>query len=246
VFPAVLTHICCADNSFTQLLDTMAAMSASSVTFKTAVAPRVVRSRATKLTRATRGSVATQAAVTKIPVSEVKDHLDRGFVLVDIRDPDEAKETGYKSSWKNVVVRPFTRPRLPVTRPIPTDDASLRPRIPTPPPSQQLAAMDEEGNIHMNPNFLAQIRQEFPNTMSRILIACDDGTTRSEKACTAIVEKCGYTQCKVIEGGIDAYLAAYPLTQADKVKWRTRPEIGQDLSVLVSGVDTRQAGEIYY
>lgn len=190
----------------------MAAMNASSVTFKTAVAPRVVRSRATKLTRATRGSVATQAAVTKIPVSEVKDHLDRGFVLVDIRDPDEAQETGYKSSWKNVV----------------------------------LAAMDEEGNIHMNPNFLAQIRQEFPNTMSRILIACDDGTTRSEKACTAIVEKCGYTQCKVIEGGIDAYLAAYPLTQADKVKWRTRPEIGQDLSVLVSGVDTRQAGEIYY
>ncbi len=124
VFPAVLTHICCADNSFTQLLDTMAAMSASSVTFKTAVAPRVVRSRATKLTRATRGSVATQAAVTKIPVSEVKDHLDRGFVLVDIRDPDEAQETGYKSSWKNVVVRPFTRPRLPVTRPIPTRRAS--------------------------------------------------------------------------------------------------------------------------
>ena len=112
VFPAVLTHICCADNSFTQLLDTMAAMSASSVTFKTAVAPRVVRSRATKLTRATRGSVATQAAVTKIPVSEVKDHLDRGFVLVDIRDPEECAETGYKSSWKNIVVRTRTFPRF--------------------------------------------------------------------------------------------------------------------------------------
>ena len=55
--------------------------------------------------------------------------------------------------------------------------------------------MDEDGRIHMNPNFLAQIRQEFPNTMSRILIACDDGTTRSEKAAAAIVEKCGYTQC---------------------------------------------------
>ena len=90
----------------------MAAMSASSVTFKTAVAPRVVRSRATKLTRATRGSVATQAAVTKIPVSEVKDHLDRGFVLVDIRDPEECAETGYKSSWKNIVVRTRTFPRL--------------------------------------------------------------------------------------------------------------------------------------
>ena len=39
--------------------------------------------------------------------------------------------------------------------------------------------MDEDGSIHMNPNFLAQIRQEFPNSMSRILIACDDGTFRS-------------------------------------------------------------------
>ena len=45
--------------------------------------------------------------------------------------------------------------------------------------------MDEDGAIHMNPNFLAQIRQEFPNSMSRILIACDDGTFRSEKAAAA-------------------------------------------------------------
>ena len=60
------------------------------------------------------------------------------------------------------------------------------------------------------------------------------------------MEKCGYTQCKVIDGGIDAYLKAYPLTQADKVKWKMRPEIGEDLSVLVSGVDTRQAGQKYY
>lgn len=69
---------------------------------------------------------------------------------------------------------------------------------------------------------------------------------RSFQACTAIVEKLGYTQCKVIEGGIDAYLAAFPLTQADKVKWRAQDTDGQDLSVLVTGVDTRQAGEIYY
>ena len=90
----------------------MAAMSASSVTFKTAVAPRM-RCRAAKLTRATRGSVATRASVVKISVNEVKDHLDRGFVLVDIRDPDEARETGYKSSWKNIVVRTFACPRAP-------------------------------------------------------------------------------------------------------------------------------------
>ena len=38
----------------------------------------------------------------------------------------------------------------------------------------------------------------------------------------------------------------YPRVQADKVKWRAADTDGQDLSVLVSGVDTRQAGEIYY
>ena len=78
--------------------------------------------------------------------------------------------------------------------------------------------MDEDGRIHMNPNFLAQIRQEFPNTMSRILIACDDGTTRSEKAAAAIVEKCGYTQCKVIDGGIDDDAPSRPAR-------RTRPQL---------------------
>ena len=106
--------------------------------------------------------------------------------------------------------------------------------------------MDEDGAIHMNPNFLAQIRQEFPNSMSRILIACDDGTFRSEKAAAAIVDKCGFSQVKIIDGGIDAYIAAFPLTDADKIKWRMRPEIGEDLSVLVSGVDTRQQGQKYY
>ena len=106
--------------------------------------------------------------------------------------------------------------------------------------------MDEDGSIHMNPNFLAQIRQEFPNSMSRILIACDDGTFRSEKAAAAIVDKCGFSQVKIIDGGIDGDLAAFPLSDADKVKWRMRPEIGEDLSVLVSGVDTRQQGQKYY
>jgi|TARA_B110000977_G_scaffold184796_1_gene248923 hypothetical protein len=131
--------------------------------------------------------------------------------------------------------------------------------------------MDDSGQIHMNPNFLAQIRKEFPNQMSRILIACDDGTMRSEKAAGAIVDKwyvlglspnpktvcpyktdtfvsfrSGFKQVKIIEGGIDAYLVHSPLTEADKVKWRMRPEIGEDLSVLVSGVDTRQQGQKYY
>jgi rhodanese-related sulfurtransferase len=284
----------------------MSAVAASSVSFKTAVALRAVRARSPAVVRAAGRSsvIATTASVSKIPPAEVKDHLDRGFVLVDIRDPEECAETGYKSSWKNIVVRPERefdagarserRPRAARVlllllairaekKPTSPDRARTAPSPPFSSPSatwpgrrdgfygfraktrviktlfffhpltlplrvivSQLAAMDEDGTIHMNPNFLAQIRQEFPNSMSRILIACDDGTFRSEKAAAAIVDKCGYTQVKVIDGGIDAYLAAFPLTDADKVKWRMRPEIGEDLSVLVSGVDTRQAGQKYY
>jgi hypothetical protein len=87
--------------------------SAASLTFTAAVAPRAVRTRARTGVRAAAGRArVTSAAVEKINVNDVKDHLDRGFVLVDIRDPEECAETGYKSSWKNIVVRTRTSPRL--------------------------------------------------------------------------------------------------------------------------------------
>lgn len=80
--------------------------SAASLTFTAAVAPRAVRARTRSVVRAAAGRArVTSAAVEKINVNDVKDHLDRGFVLVDIRDPEECAETGYKSSWKNIVVR---------------------------------------------------------------------------------------------------------------------------------------------
>lgn len=40
-----------------------------------------------------------------VAVADVKKFLDKGFVLVDIRAPDELQETGYKSSWKHIAVR---------------------------------------------------------------------------------------------------------------------------------------------
>ena len=93
--------------------------SAASLTFTAAVAPRAVRTRARTGVRAAAGRArVTSAAVEKINVNDVKDHLDRGFVLVDIRDPEECAETGYKSSWKNIVVRTRTSPRL--HPPVPT------------------------------------------------------------------------------------------------------------------------------
>ena len=93
--------------------------SAASLTFTAAVAPRAVRTRARTGVRAAAGRArVTSAAVEKINVNDVKDHLDRGFVLVDISDPEECAETGYKSSWKNIVVRTRTSPRL--HPPVPT------------------------------------------------------------------------------------------------------------------------------
>ena len=82
--------------------------------------------------------------------------------------------------------------------------------------------------------------------MSRILLCCDDGTFRSEVAFKRISEKLGYSNVKIVEGGMDEYLEKFPLTAKDKVKWKTADEPGQDLSDLVSGVDTRQAGQMYY
>ena len=113
--------------------------------------------------------------------SPTSDTLGRGFVIVDIRSPDEWAE-GSKSTWKKIC----------------------------------LAVMDEEtGEVEMNPYFLAQIKEEFLNTLSRILLLCDDGTERSEIAWRGI-SKQGYTQCKIVEGGSEAFFEAFPLTDADK------------------------------
>ena len=101
--------------------------SAASLTFTAAVAPRAVRTRARTGVRAAAGRArVTSAAVEKINVNDVKDHLDRGFIIVDIRDPDECAATGYKSSWKNIVVRTRTSPRL--HPPVPTARSESRER----------------------------------------------------------------------------------------------------------------------
>ena len=101
--------------------------SAASLTFTAAVAPRAVRTRARTGVRAAAGRArVTSAAVEKINVNDVKDHLDRGFVLVDIRDPEECAETGYKSSWKNIVVRTRTSPRLHPPSPPPSSESRER------------------------------------------------------------------------------------------------------------------------
>ncbi|MDB9924787.1 hypothetical protein OAD67_00855 [bacterium] len=67
------------------------------------------------------------SAVEKVAPAEVKDHLDRGFILVDIRDPEECAETGYKSSWKNIVVSTCTCRRGPCSIPGPHRASTIPP-----------------------------------------------------------------------------------------------------------------------
>jgi len=173
----------------------------------TIAAPRSVTTRRVSRARTTvRASAATpvteeQIAAARVPISDVKETLGRGFIVVDIRSPEEWAE-GSKSTWKKIC----------------------------------LAVMDEEGNPELNPMFLSQIKAEFPNTLSRILLVCDDGSFRSEVAFKNI-SKIGYTQVKIIEGGSEAYFEAFPLTAADKRVWKLADQPGEDLSKLVSGVD---------
>ena len=173
----------------------------------TIAAPRSVTARRVWRARScVRASAATpvteeQIAAARVPISDVKETLGRGFIVVDIRSPEEWAE-GSKSTWKKIC----------------------------------LAVMDEEGNPELNPMFLSQIKAEFPNTLSRILLVCDDGSFRSEVAFKNI-SKIGYTQVKIIEGGSEAYFEAFPLTAADKRVWKLADQPGEDLSKLVSGVD---------
>jgi len=173
----------------------------------TIAAPRSVTARRVGRARScVRASAATpvteeQIAAARVPISDVKETLGRGFIVVDIRSPEEWAE-GSKSTWKKIC----------------------------------LAVMDEEGNPELNPMFLSQIKAEFPNTLSRILLVCDDGSFRSEVAFKNI-SKIGYTQVKIIEGGSEAYFEAFPLTAADKRVWKLADQPGEDLSKLVSGVD---------
>jgi len=180
----------------------------SSSSFKKTTNPKSSSARRSSL----KVSASAEADAAKIKVTDVKDTLGRGFILVDIRSPEEVAETGSKFSWEKIPI----------------------------------AAMDDEGNPMSNPNFLALIKNKFPNSMSRILLACDDGTFRSELAHKLITQKLGYSQVKIIEGGIDAYIEFQPLTKEDKIKVRMVAQAGNDLSMLVSGVDTRQAGQKLY
>ena len=173
----------------------------------TIAAPRSVTARRVGRARScVRASAATpvteeQIAAARVPISDVKETLGRGFIVVDIRSPEEWAE-GSKSTWKKIC----------------------------------LAVMDEEGNPELNPMFLSQIKAEFPNSLSRILLVCDDGSFRSEVAFKNI-SKLGYSQVKIIEGGSEAYFEAFPLTAADKRVWKLADQPGEDLSKLVSGVD---------
>ena len=180
---------------------------------KRASSGRRVFVKAPRAVQTAEAEVSAEAKAATIALADVKDTLGRGFILVDIRSPEEIAETGSKYSWEKIPI----------------------------------AAMDEEGNPVSNPYFLADIKEKFPNSMSRILLGCDDGTFRSELAHKLISNKLGYSQVKIIEGGIDAYIVHEGLTKDDLKKApRAMAQAGNDLSTLVHGVDMRQGGQKLY
>jgi rhodanese-related sulfurtransferase len=182
----------------------------SRTTCARAFAPIAARRTATHARRTAPVVRAADAAAAQVSIDDVKDTIGRGFVVVDIRSPEEWQE-GSKRTWKKIC----------------------------------LAVMDEEGNPELNPYFLSEIKHEFPNTLSRILLVCDDGTMRSEVAFNNI-SKLGYSQVKIMQGGSEAYFEKFPLTDADKRVWKMEQQAGDDLSTLVSGVDIRQPGQKMY
>ena len=80
---------------------------------------------------------------------------------------------------------------------------------------------------------------KFKNKMSRVIIACDDGGRRSEVAAEMVTEL-GYTAIATIEGGVDAYLAAFPLTERDKKARVKRVEQHVGIKYGGTGVTSEQ------
>ena len=85
----------------------------------------------------------------------------------------------------------------------------------------------------------ARADAKFKNKLSRVIIACDDGGRRSEVAAEMVTEL-GYTAIATIEGGVDAYLAAFPLTERDKTARVKRVEQQVGIKYGGTGVTSEQ------
>ena len=69
---------------------------------------------------------------------------------------------------------------------------------------------------------LSRESRRSSNTLSRILLLCDDGTERSEIAWRGI-SKQGYTQCKIVEGGSEAFFEAFRSRMRISASGSSRP-----------------------
>ena len=78
-----------------------------------------------------------------------------------------------------------------------------------------VAELRPDGSPAMNPYFVAAFTEKFVNKLSRVMLCCQDGEMRSELA-AKLVTDAGFSSIAVIAGGMDAYLAALPLTEKDK------------------------------
>ncbi|KAJ9512635.1 hypothetical protein QJQ45_029252 [Haematococcus lacustris] len=150
---------------------------------------------------------------------------DKGFTFIDVRTPEEHAE-GAKRYMKSMPVAFMSEkgPRM--------NNRFKQHRAGTP-STLVSSCLDEVLRLEalrlevLEPEVLEvrvlrgqEFVEMFPNKMSRVLIACDDGTDRTELA-YGMIEELGYSSVKVVEGGIFAVLEVDPLDAKDKApKWR--------------------------
>lgn len=82
-----------------------------------------------------------------------------------------------------------------------------------------LAFETEKGPV-FNKNFREELETKYANKLARLILACDDGSDRSDIA-SGILKELGYTNVFICEGGVDAYLKVDPLDAKDKKpRWK--------------------------
>ncbi len=97
-----------------------------------------------------------------------------------------------------------------------------------------LAEAREDGTPVMNPGFVQAFTARFVNKASRVLLCCQDGGARSDIA-AKLVTDAGFTSIVTVQGGMDEYLKASPLTEKARQQRLPRQTTAHDSSLKVCG-----------
>ena len=143
----------------------------------------------------------------------MKGFIDKGYTFLDVRcaavvTPRHAGALRHAGAALSLALRLTLRARRSTTEEYRSGNKLFFVHLP-------IAELRADGSPAMNPYFVQAFTDKFVNKMSRVMVCCQDGEKRSELA-AKLVTDAGFTSIAVIAGGMDAYLAASPLTDKDK------------------------------